>query len=187
MDSVDNGWRGHVRVSRENYPILENLTKKYEINGVSFIHICILDGGDGTAYGFVNVYDHTSGALFGGGVAGVSGISYGAFINLDIATGEVQELLHVDGGCITAFDRNTVMFFKDRKYFAQNVGGESVFLLDDLAYDSGATHYSFSYTYFNDVHFVLYMHSDMGRGKFDYAYVFDADGNLISSCEERVN
>lgn len=183
LDSMDNGWRGHTRVSRENYGILEALTRKYETGGVSFIHISLLDGGDGSAYGFVNVYDHTTGILFGGGVAGVSGISYGAFIKYSLPTGEIEELLRVDGGCITAFDRDTVMFYRRKKYYSQNIGGEPRFSADDLAYDSGLTGYSRSFMLFNGEHFVLYMHSVGGRRETDYAYVFDSDGNLISSCQ----
>lgn len=185
LNSMDNGWRGYTFVSEENYGILEKLSQRYETDGVEFIHTYILDGGDGTAYGFVNVYDHSTGMLFGAGVPGVSGISYGVFIEYVISTGEIMELLRVDGGCITAFDRDTVMFFKDEKYYSQSVGKEPEFLLDDLAYDRGGTSYSSSYTYFNEEHFVLYMHSDDGRTQNDYAYLFGGDGNLISSCQSQ--
>ena len=181
LNSIDNG--GHTEVAKENYSILENLTRKYETDGVEFIHILLLDGGDGSAYGFVNVYDHSTGLLFGAGVAGVSGISYGVFISYDLNTGEAEELLRVDGGCIAAFDRDTVLYFKDVKYYSQNLGKEPQFLFDDTAYVKGVTGYSHSFTFFNERHFVMYMHSDDGKTITDYAYIIGADGNLISSCQ----
>lgn len=181
VDGINNGWRGRVRVSKENYPIVTNLTNKYQTKGVEFIHINLLDG-EGFAYGFVNVYDHSTGMLFSGGVAGVSGISCGVFIKYDYSTGEVQELLRIEGGCIMAFDCDTVLFFKGEKYYSQNMGEQPRYVCDDLAYDRGATSYSFVNTLFNGQHFVLYMHSDDGKNVNDYAYIIGADGNLISHC-----
>lgn len=185
VNGRDNGWRGYAEVSEENYKILKNLTEKYERDGAEFIHVYLLDGGDGTAYGFVNVYGHSTGLLFSGGTAGVSGISYGVFIKYLISSDETEELLRVDGGCITAFDRDTVMFFKNEKYYSQNLGQEAKYLCDDLAYDRGITGCSFSFTLFNEVHFVLFMHADDGKSITDYAYIIGADGNLISCCESR--
>lgn len=183
LNCRDNNWRGYTHVSEENYGILETLTQKYETDGVEFIHILLLDGGDGSAYGFVNVYDHTTGLLFGAGVAGVSGISYGVFIKYTISTGETKELLRVDGGCITAFDKDTVLYFKDVKYYSHDIGGDPQFLFDDMAYDSDATQYSYLWTFFNERHFVVYMHSDKNNKQTDYVYIIGADGNLISSCQ----
>ncbi len=180
-ESINNGWRGKVRVSKENYPIVGNLTEMYQKGGAEFIHIFLLDGGD-YAYGFVNVYDHSTGMLFGGGVAGVSGISYGVFIKYHYSSGEAEELLKAEGGCITAFDRDTVLFFKGEKYYTQNTGGQPQYICDDLAYDKGATGYSSVYTMFNEEHFVIHMHSDDGKSVNDYAYIIGADGNLISHC-----
>lgn len=183
LDSMDNGWRGYTHVSEENYGVFENLTRKYETDGVEFIHILLTDGGDGFFYGFVNVYDHSTGMLFSGGVAGVSGISYGVLIKYAANTGSTEELLKIDGGCIMAFDGDTALFFKGEKYYSQNVGQDEKYLFDDLAYDRGATSYSSVQVYFNDVHFVVYMHSDDGKTRKNYAYIVGADGEIISSCQ----
>ena len=179
----DNGhWRRFWEVSEQNYPMLENIFATYETKGVAYIQTIFLQMQDGGTYGFVNAYAYSTGALSSGGTSGVTGIIYGVFVKYDFERESFQELLRVDDGCILAFDEDTVMFYKDRAYYTQNLGENAQFICKDYAFDDGLTSYSHAAFFFNDKHFVIYLHVDRGSIRREYAYILDTDGKLISSC-----
>lgn len=186
LSGRDNGWREYWHVSRHNYPLLERVVSKYENGGIAYIHTLFIQSNNGGIYGFVNAYAYTTGALPSGGSDGVSGISYGVFLKYNPADGTFDELCRVDGGCILAFDEDTVLFYKNKAYYTQNVGSAADFICNDYAYDSGLTSYSYASFFFNDTHFVIYLHVDRGRILRDYAFIINTDGKLISSCAEDI-
>lgn len=183
----DNGhWRDSWEVSEENYPLLEKILSTYEIKKVEYIHTIFARMQDGGTYGFVNAYAFTTGALSSGGSSSVTGIIYGVFVRYDFESGQFEELLRVKGGCILAFDEDTVLYHKDKAYYTQNLGAEPQYICKDYAYDDGLTSYSYAYFYFNDKHFVIFLHKGRERVERDYAYVLDTDGNIVSKCAKDI-
>ena len=81
------------------------------------------------------------------------------------------------GAAVVAFAQETVIYWKNRAYYAYDLMSETeVYLTDDKAFDSGITNYATPYVYFNGEMCIFYLIKDFSRENvFFYAYSFETN------------
>lgn len=131
----------------------------------------------GEVYGFCNVYSGCVGYFAGGGNIGVEKIIYTSFFKYDRQYNAITELLRVDGGNAVAYDGDTLFYYKNKKYYSQNLGGEPKFICNDEAFDSGATSYSRCRYFFDGERLVIFQQKCFMRESKDYDYITICDMN----------
>lgn len=166
-----------VFVANNYYPLLQKITEKHNPDGKVQIqyHATRING---EVYGFCNVYSGCVGFFAGGGNIGVEKIIYTSFFRYAPQYNAITELLRIDGGNAVAYDNDTLFFYKDKKYYLQNLGGEESYICDDLAFDSGFTAYSYCRFFFDDRRLVIVQKKrfSIESKDFNYIVICDMDG-----------
>lgn len=121
----------------------------------------------GAVYGFFNVYSSSTGLLSGGGQIDAKRIVSGVLFTFKRETESFTIIEVLDRSVIVAFDGASAVFFKDRTYYSESIGGEVVEICEDEAYDTGFTAYSYARFYFGGGYCIFYFHRDMGRDRYD--------------------
>ncbi|MDE6356185.1 MAG: hypothetical protein K2L67_02975 [Clostridia bacterium] len=172
--------RRSTSLAKNRLPLLQNIMEQHSQNGKLPIQYHATET-DGEIYGFCNVYSGCVGYFAGGGNIGVEKILYTSFFKYDPQYNAITELLRVEGGNAVAYDNDTLIYYKNKKYYSQNLGGKPKFICDDLAFDSGATAYSRCRYFFDNKRLVIFQQKCfMNESKdFDYIAICDMDGNKL--------
>lgn len=139
---------------------------------------------DGKLFGFVNVYYDTVGYLAGGGNYGVEEISHGIIFEYIPETYEFTQIKRFDNCNIVAYNGDTVLYWKSRKYYSYDLTGDTeTFLVEDKAYDSGVLHQSSAKIYTNSKYTVLFMTKAKFTADVSYFYLFDYSVGELNELE----
>lgn len=143
------------------------------------------DCGDGTVYGFCNVFNREIGYLSGGGQCGVEEIDFSVYFSYDIETGEFCEKAVYEGCNIVAYSENSVVYYRNKNYYC-NVGGEEIYLCEDMAFDSGISSCSHACFWFNSEYAVLRFYKRYVNSQKDYVatVVCDFSGNVLLNVKD---
>ncbi len=136
----------------EGYENLATYLENREIEGNdSSVVDCLgwLEGG--IVYGICNVYKDTVGYLSGGGNYGVEEIYKAEIFSYDAQNDSFEILYSFDGAMAVAYTNGTVIYHKNKKFYACNCAdGMETYLVDNKGYDSGFTRYSYAQISFDD-------------------------------------
>ncbi len=136
---------------------------------------------DGKLHGFVNVYKDTIGYLSGGGNYGVEEISHGIIFEYLPETDCFTEKQRFDGCNIVAYNADTVLYWKNKKYHSYDLLTQNEnFLIEDKAYDSGLQHQSYTDIYTNSEYTVLFMTKARLTKDVSYFYLYDYSAGSFS-------
>ena len=115
---------------------------------------------NGAVYGFCNVYRSATGFLSGGGQIDAKKIVRGMTFSYCMETEELTVSEEFDKCVVVAYDGTCAMYFKNREYFVTGTSGETVKICEDIAYDTGLTHYSRAMFWFGGGYCVIYFHKE---------------------------
>lgn len=139
---------------------------------------------DGKLFGFVNVYYDTVGYLSGGGNYGIEEISHGIIFEYTPETDEFTQIKRFDGCNIVAYNDNTVLYWKSRKYYSYDLTADREnFLIEDKAYDAGIQHQSYTVIYTNSKYTALLMTKAEFTKNVSYFYLFDYSAGELNELD----
>lgn len=149
------------------------LTEKYEKGKVKLIQYYAVKYGE-EVYGFCNLYSKTAGYLFSAGQIAVEYLISGVYFKYDAANNSLEEIANLKDCNIVAFNSDSLIYFKNEKYYAYTDGVET-YICDDEAVDKGSTHYSFVSIFFNADECIIVMNRGYSDYKKDYIKVVACD------------
>lgn len=132
---------------------------------------------DGIAYGYCHGYNR--GVSFSSGSCAVEEIAFSVHFSYDADTDELTELGTYDGCNIVACWADSVIYYRDQKYYYCREG-EETYLCDDDAYDYGPTWYSHALFLYNEEYALLYFTRRLrtSTNEYDVIVVCDRSGDL---------
>ncbi|MDE7380054.1 MAG: hypothetical protein K2N14_03275 [Clostridia bacterium] len=168
---------------RDGYEQLpELLTETYEKDDVKYIQYYAVEYGE-EVYGFCNLYSNCAGYFAGGGQIANEYLIAGIYFKYDAKSGQLTEISKFNKCNIVACNTQSVVYlYKNKKYYSYTMGDESDrYICADEAYDSGMTHYSYVYVFFNEKHCIIFMHRGYSNWKKDYDKIVmcDYSGEVI--------
>lgn len=114
-------------------------------------------------YGFFNVYDDCVGYLSGGGNVGVEEINAGYLYSYSITEKKLNIIEKLNKSSIIGYHTKYIVYWVNKNFYYKETGQEdSTFIIEDEAFDSGFTHYSYVRFKKYKESFEIFMHVDKG-------------------------
>ena len=125
--------------------------------------------------GFVQVYEKYAKTCSG---YDTKNIDHSLLFSYDANSDTFSVIKEVEDVVMVAFDLDTVIYWKDKAYYAYDLQTEEeTYLVEDKAYDGGTSSWSTPVIYFNEEMCLLHLVKGELKGDKEYTYIFDFETN----------
>lgn len=121
--------------------------------------------------GFVQVYEKYAKTCSG---YDTKNIDHSLLFSYDANSDTFSVIKEVEDVVMVAFGKDTIIYWKNRSYYAYDLQTEEeTYLVEDKAYDGGTSSWSTPVIYFNEQMCLLHLVKGELKGDKEYTYIFD--------------